>query len=139
MKPILSSIKRRLSALGRSRSCIMRSGTWRIHSHSVKSCTCPVHCVGTRAGLLSYHRRLPSGKLLELADRPWSAPGGVFRRSLPSTIPTSTASTTTVTAVAAAATTTTVAGHLSQTRIDLLLGLLEHIDKITGLLLVCFG
>lgn len=87
--------------------------------------------------LPSYHRRLPSGRLLELADRPWSAPDPALV-ALPSTIPTSAAATATVTTVAATTAAATVANHLSKARVDLLLGLLEDIDKITGLLLVCF-
>lgn len=84
-----------------------------------------------------YHRRLPSGRLLELlADRPRSAPDPALC-SLVSTIPTSAAATATVTTVAATTAATTIANHLSQARINLLLGLLEDIDKITSLLLVC--
>lgn len=41
---------------------------------------------------------------------------------------------TSVAAEATAATTTAVASHLSQARVDLLFGLLEHPNKITGLL-----
>lgn len=47
-----------------------------------------------------------------------------------------TATTTTPSAVAATAAAATVSSHLSKTRINLLLGLLENIDEITSLLLV---
>lgn len=52
--------------------------------------------------------------------------------------PTSTtaASTSIATTPAATTTTTTEASHLSKARINLLLGLLEDVDKVTRLLLV---
>lgn len=73
--------------------------------------------------------------LLELlAERPVSSES--FFAGLTATEPTSTTTTATVAAETTAATATTVAGHFSETRINLLLGLLEDIDKITSLLLV---
>lgn len=58
-------------------------------------------------------------------------------RSRPSASTTSTATPTAAATPAAASTATaTVAGHLGQTRIDLLLGLCEHVDEVTSLLVV---
>lgn len=85
---------------------------------------------------LPYHRRFPSGMLLELLAG--SRQLVVLLPALVSAIPTSAATSTSVTAIATA-TTAAVAGHLSQARVNLLLGLLEDIDEITRLLLVCFG
>lgn len=85
-----------------------------------------------------YHRRFPNGMLLELAGGPSAR--GVVACGLVSAIPTSSAaSSTTESAIATAAATTAKSGHLSQTGINLLLGLLQDVDEITGLLLVCRG
>lgn len=54
--------------------------------------------------------------------------------STAATAATSTPITTTPTATSAAA---AISRHLGKARVDLLLGLLEHIDKVASLLLVC--
>lgn len=47
------------------------------------------------------------------------------------------AATTATASVTAAAAATSVAGHLGKAGIDLLLGLLEHVDEIASLLRIC--
>ena len=86
---------------------------------------------------LLYHRRLPMGMLLALA-------GGRSARDvcfIPSATaePTSTTapSTSIATTPAATATTTTETSHLGKARVNLLLGLLQDVDEIASLLLVC--
>lgn len=75
--------------------------------------------------------------LLALAERPVSSRGLTFCCSASAEPTSTTATTSTPTAVAtAAAATTTVADHLSEAGVNLLLSLLEDIDKIAGLLLV---
>lgn len=92
-----------------------------------------------RRGARPYHFRLPRGWLLALAlaeDR--SARGDVGMRASVSAKPTSTtASSTTPTAIATTTATSSEAGHLGKARINVLLGLLQDVDKLTGLLLVC--
>lgn len=56
--------------------------------------------------------------------------------SASSSEPTSTTAATTVSSPTAAAATATEAGHLGEARINVLLRLLEHTNKITSLLLV---
>lgn len=72
--------------------------------------------------------------LLALAEG-WSARGCRFAASVSAEPTSTTASSTTVPAVSATAT-TAKAGHLGKARVNLLLGLLEHIHQITCLLLV---
>jgi hypothetical protein len=84
----------------------------------------------------SYHRRLPMGMLLALAEMARSA-RGVARLPSVTSIPTSTAAATTSIASVAATATAAKASHLSQTGINLLLGLMKDIHEITSLLLVC--
>jgi hypothetical protein len=55
---------------------------------------------------------------------------------LATTEPTSATATATTPSTVAATAAATISGHLNETRVDLLLGFLEDIDKVTSLLLV---
>ena len=90
-----------------------------------------------RRGARAYHLRLPRGWLLALAeDR--SARGDVGMRASVSAKPTSTtASSTTPTTIATTTATSSEASHLGKAGVDVLLGLLQDVDKLTSLLLVC--
>ena len=73
--------------------------------------------------------------LLALADRPVNE--GKSKHLVSPGHTSTAAATAAVTAVSSMTTAATVTGHLCEAGINLLLGLLQHVDEIPGLLVIC--